>query len=86
MVSSEQIRSVKENGYLIVPNVLTDEQVKHLRSRISGIFTLGEWQKSQFNTDRVLSDVYNTFPDFIDITLTGNIIEIVKYGFISIIL
>ena len=77
-LSNEQIKSFKENGYLIIPNVLSKEQVEYLRSRILGIFSSGEWQKSPYNTERVLSDVYNTFPDFIDLTLNKKVIDIVR--------
>ncbi len=77
MLSQEEITSFRENGYLLIPAVLTKDEVDHLRKRILGIFSSGEWKKSEFNTERVLSDVYNTFPEFLDITITKKIVGII---------
>jgi len=78
ILDPEKINFFRENGYLIVPNVLSDEQVDYLRSRILNIFSSGEWKKSEYNTERVLSDVYNTFPDFINLTLNKTVIEVIS--------
>lgn len=64
-----------DKGYLIVPNVLSTEEVAFMRKRILGIFETGEWKKSAYNTDRVLSDVYNYFPEFIEITLNKKVLQ-----------
>ena len=77
-LSKAQIQSFKENGYLIIPNVLSADQIQFLRKRIMAIFETGEWKKSPYNTEKVLSDVYNTFPEFIDITLNETVIEAIR--------
>jgi ectoine hydroxylase-related dioxygenase (phytanoyl-CoA dioxygenase family) len=78
MLSDEQIENFRNDGYLIVPNILTSDEVSFLRNRITTIFNSDEWKKSVYNTAQVLSDVYNTFPEFIDITINEKIISIVK--------
>ncbi|MCF8424759.1 MAG: phytanoyl-CoA dioxygenase family protein [Bacteroidia bacterium] len=78
MLTTEQINSFTENGYVLIPNVLSEKEVVFLRTRILEIFSTDEWKKSPFNTQRVLSDVYNYFPEFMDITLTEKTINIIK--------
>lgn len=75
-LTQQQINDFNEKGYLLVPNILSAEEVQYLRRRISEIFSSGEWQKSPFNSKHVLAEVYNYFPEFIDITLKKEVIEI----------
>ena len=75
-LTQQQIDDFNQKGYLLVPNILSAEEIQYLRARISEIFTSGEWQKSEFNSPKVLAEVYNYFPEFIDITLKKEVIEI----------
>ncbi len=75
-LTHQQINDFNEQGYLLVPNILSVEEIQYLRKRISEIFTSGEWQKSKFNSSQVLAEVYNYFPEFIEITLKKEVIEI----------
>lgn len=78
MISEEQKLHFREKGFLLIPGILTKEEVGFLRKRILQIFDTGDWKKSPYNTERVLSDVYNTFPEFINITITEKIINIIR--------
>ena len=78
MLSKEQINSFYDRGYLLIPNVLNSSEIEYLRTRICSIFETGEWKKSKYNTETVLSDVYNTFSEFIDITINAKMIGFVK--------
>ncbi len=68
----------KLNGYLLVPGVLNNSEVKELRERSLEIFKSGEWKRSAFNTENILSDVFNTFPEYIAITLKPAVLEHVR--------
>lgn len=50
MLTQEQINSFNTEGYLLIPNILNDEEVAFLRSQILSIFETGEWKKSTYNT------------------------------------
>lgn len=78
MLSEAQKAFFAEEGYLSVPGVLTTAEVAELRERILGIFTSGRWKLSEFNTHKVLSDVYRYFPEFIPITLNQKVLGVVK--------
>ncbi len=77
-LSAEQLDLFKQKGYLLVPNVLTKEEVALLRKDILAIFKSGDWKKSPYNTNTVLSDVYGSFPGFLDVTLSRKVLSIVK--------
>lgn len=78
ILDSDKIDFFRENGYLVIPEFLTIDQVKYLRTKILDIFYSDKWKTSHYNTERVLSDVYNTYPDFIELTLNVKVIEIVR--------
>lgn len=78
MITEEQKKHFKDKGFLLVPGILSNEEVTFLRKRILQIFNSQDWKISPYNTERVLSDVYNTFPEFLDITLTEKIISIIR--------
>ena len=75
-LTQQQINDFKEKGYLVIPNVLNSDEVQLLRKRIIEIFDSGEWKKSPFNTQKVLAQVYDYFPEFIEISLKKEVIEI----------
>jgi hypothetical protein len=75
-LTTQQINDFHEKGFLVVPNLLSSEEVQYLRTRILEIFESGEWQKSEFNSPKVLAEVYNYFPEFIDISLKREVIEV----------
>lgn len=78
MTEEEKKQFFGENGYLLVPGILSAEEVSHMRKRVLEIFENGEWKRSPFNTDRVLCDIYDYFPEFIDLTLSSRVISEVK--------
>lgn len=78
MLSSEQKTFFLENGYLIIPNVLSQETVSDLRTKILEVFKSGEWKKEEFNTNQVLCNVFNTFPELTELVLNKTLIETVK--------
>lgn len=75
-LTQQQINDFNEKGFLVVPNVLTADETSKLRSRILEIFSSEEWKKSPYNTSQVLASVYDVFPEFIDISLKKEVIEI----------
>lgn len=68
-LSPEQVAFFEKNGYILIPDVLSNEEIQHLRKRILYIFETGDWKKSPYNTERVMANVFDTFPEFIDLTL-----------------
>ncbi len=78
MITAEQKKQFNEKGYLLVPGVLSAVQVAQMRKSILQIFASDEWKKSPYNTERVLSDVFQTFPEFIDLTLTDKVLQVVS--------
>jgi len=78
MLTPAQIESFQKNGYLLVPGVLTAQEVAFMRKRVLDIFDSGEWKRSPYNTENVLTDIYNYFPEFIDLTLNTKTLGIIK--------
>ncbi len=78
MLTTEQKKHFEEKGYLMVPGVLSKEEVAQIRAKVLHIFDSGEWKKSPFNTKLSLSDVFETFPEFINYTLKAKVVEVVS--------
>ena len=78
MISAEQKKHFEEKGYLLVPGVLSAAEIAHMRKSVLGIFNSDEWKKSPYNTERILSDVYQTFPEFLNVTLNAKVLDVVK--------
>lgn len=79
MLTAEDKKFYEENGYLIVRNMLTKDQVAFLRKRALDIFSSGEWKVNGYNTDKTLVDPYKDFPEIMNITLTKNVVDTAKF-------
>ena len=79
MVTAEDKKFYEENGYLIVRNVLSKEQVAFLRKRALDLFSSGGWKVNDYNTDRTIVDPYKYFPDIMAVTLTRNVVDTAKF-------
>ena len=78
MLSKEEISFFHKEGYLLLPGILSVDEVNLLREKLLGIFRSGEWKRSPFNTSNVLSDVYVNFPELIGISLKPSVVSIIK--------
>jgi ectoine hydroxylase-related dioxygenase (phytanoyl-CoA dioxygenase family) len=78
MLSADQKKHFEEKGYLLVPGVLNKDEVAQIRAKVLEIFDTGAWKKSPYNTKLSLSDVFETFPEFIDYTLKPKVLEVVS--------
>lgn len=78
MLSKEQIDFFNREGYLLIPGILSQAEVAELRKKILDIFESGKWKESEFNTNRVLSDVYNQFPELVEKIITKETIAAVS--------
>jgi len=79
MLTAEDKKFYEDNGYLIVRNVLTKEQVAFLRKRALDIFSTDEWKINDYNTDKTLVDPYKYFPEIMKLTLTKNVVDTAKF-------
>lgn len=78
MVTAEDKKFYDENGYLIVRNVLTPEEIAFLRKRATEIFSSDEWKVSKYNTNRTITDVYRYFTEIMRVSLGSKVVETVK--------
>lgn len=78
MVTAEQKQFYEDNGYLIIKNVLSKEDIAFLRKRILEIFDSGEWKACESNTEKNLVDVYRYFPDLMRVSLSKKVVDTVK--------
>ena len=78
MVTAEDKKFYDENGYLIVRNVLTADEIAFLRKRAIEIFSSNEWKVSKYNTNRTITDVYRYFPEIMKVSLARKVVETVK--------
>src|SRR5262245_34932698 len=60
MVTQEQVKSFHENGYLIVPSVLTPDQVRRLRASLESIFSRSP---APGDTLSIRNDVFARYPE-----------------------
>jgi hypothetical protein len=67
-----------ENGYLLIPGILSVDEVLFMRKRVLEVFENGEWKKSKYSTEKVLSEIYDYFPEFIKITLSQKVLHEIK--------
>ena len=79
MLTTDDKKFYEENGYLIVKNILTKDQVAFLRKRALDIFSSDEWKVNGSNTNKTLVDPYKDFPDIMNVTLTKNIVDTAKF-------
>ena len=78
MVTEADKKFYDENGYLIVRNVLTPEEMAFLRKRANEIFSSDEWKVSQYNTNRTVIDIYKYFHDIMRVSLSKKVVDTVK--------
>jgi len=78
MVTAEDKKFYDKNGYLLVKNVLTPEEIAFLRKRATEIFSSDEWKVSQYNTNRTIADVYRYFPEIMRVSLGKKVVDTVK--------
>jgi hypothetical protein len=62
MVTQEQKNSFAQNGYLLVPGVLTPQQVKSLREYLRPKFETPAEQRPKGDTDHVMFNVFSRNP------------------------
>jgi hypothetical protein len=63
MLTKSQIEEFNENGYLLVPGVLTPQQVQALRVSLTSKFDVSESARLPCDTDQYLFDLFNRHPD-----------------------
>lgn len=78
MITAEDKKFYDENGYFLIKNLLTADEVMFLRKRAIEIFDNGEWKISPHNTDRTLADVYRYFPEIMKVSLSQKVVDAVK--------
>lgn len=78
MLTAEQKAFFFENGYISIPNVLSPEIVAELRSKILTIFKTNDWKKVEYNTEQVLCNIFNSYPEFVDVVLNKTLIDAVQ--------
>lgn len=78
MITDDDKKFYDENGYLLVKDVLTKDEVAFLRKRCIQIFSTDEWKASPHNTNRTLADVYRYFPDIMRVSLSQKMVDTVK--------
>ncbi len=78
MITSDDKKFYDDNGYILIKNVFTPEEIAFLRKRSIEIFSSDEWKASPHNTDRTLADVYRYFPDIMRVSLTQKVVDIIK--------
>jgi hypothetical protein len=78
MVSEEDKKFYDENGFLIVRNVLTQDEMEFLRKRALEIFSSDEWKVSKSNTNRTITDIYRYFPEIMRVSLSKKVVDTVK--------
>ena len=67
MLSSEQIDSFFEDGFILIPQVYTKEEIKYCRDIFINIFKEELWRKAPFSSASIINDIYAFFPDLVDI-------------------
>ncbi|MBI2269183.1 MAG: phytanoyl-CoA dioxygenase family protein [Bacteroidetes bacterium] len=83
MVSDATIDSFKKDGYLLIPGFVSKEDINQLRSTIQPYFENGSWSKYQFNTKHVINNVYETFPEIINLIINKELINVLSKIFNS---
>ena len=63
MLTTEQKQQFHRDGYLLVPGVLTKEEVASLRKLVRPIFDLPADQRHPGDTPSVVFDVYSRYPE-----------------------
>ncbi len=62
MVSIEQKQQFEKDGYLLVPGVLTKEEIASLRATVRPLFDRPREQRFPGDTDSALFDIYSRYP------------------------
>ncbi|MFN8278598.1 MAG: phytanoyl-CoA dioxygenase family protein [Chitinophagales bacterium] len=78
MLTQEQKDFYEKNGFLKVPKLYSKEQIAAIRTGLLRIFSTDDWKKNPYNTEKCLVDLYGYFPEFLDIILTKEVVEVIK--------
>ncbi|TAG55010.1 MAG: hypothetical protein EAZ27_07855 [Cytophagales bacterium] len=77
-LTQEQLDFYKENGFLVIPNMLTQDEVLFLRNYFLEGFEKELWKKNPLSATDNIKDLYREFPQIIPIVFKPKYIEILK--------
>jgi ectoine hydroxylase-related dioxygenase (phytanoyl-CoA dioxygenase family) len=63
MLGKEQIDSFHRNGYLVVPDILSADQVRSLRAALRPKFNTPESERYPGDSEHYLFDIFSRYPD-----------------------
>lgn len=74
-LTQAQIDAYHKDGYLHLPGVYTEDDVKHARALIEEYTDAGGWEKAPFYDDGVTTDIYELIPGLAAIAFNDNYIQ-----------
>ena len=68
----------QENGYILIKKVYDKYDISAYRKRFVSIFEKELWKKSRYNSPTIINDIYQLFPDLLNIIINENYINAIK--------
>lgn len=78
ILSKEQINFFYQEGYVIVHNIYTKDEIDNLRNFFKEKFNNGFWEISKYNSSTIINDIYHHFPEMVNIIFNSSYIGAVK--------
>ncbi len=78
LLSNNDISFFKKNGYLLVKDVFSQSDIFQLRKIFDDAKQTGTWNTSPYYTDTIMTDIYNFYPEIIDIIFSEKHIQVAK--------
>lgn len=78
VLSKEQLDFFNREGYVIVKNVWSSEEIEKLKKFFREKFKSEFWKVSPYNSPTIINDIYRHFPELIDVIFKPKYIDAIK--------
>ncbi len=78
ILSKAQIDFFFREGYVIVKDVYSKEEIEYLRNFFKEKFEINFWKISEYNSPTIINDIYRHFPELVEIIFKPVYIDAVK--------
>lgn len=77
-ITEQQRNFFYEEGYLLIKGLFNNEVISNIRSIIEAGLKNGKWKQAHYHTKNITTDIYNLFPELVDLIFTEKYIQIMK--------
>jgi hypothetical protein len=78
LLSQEELKQFRSNGYIIVPDVYTPDEILTARELFDTAFKNQVWQRAPYSSPQIINDIYRVFPGLPNIIFNSKYVNALK--------